>query len=89
MLEANPGHDLLFIAHSGYEGAADIGALMTGHWTGATIRVHCWRIPYPEIPRDGDALRDFLFGQWDSMQHHVRALRTAESLHVAPQPEPL
>lgn len=74
MLTANPGRDLLFCAHSGFEGSSHFSNLVNGSWMGAHIRIHFWRVPFARIPTDRDALVRFLFGEWDRMQSTVRAL---------------
>jgi len=76
MLMNNPGRDLLFCAHSGFEGSSHFSNLINGSWMGAMIRIHFWRIPFQDIPKDRDAAIQFLFGQWDRMQETVRALAT-------------
>lgn len=72
MLESNPGKDVVFIAHTGFEGSANLAELMSGSWTNMTIRIHTWRIPYAEIGDDHDT---FMYDQWDEMQRVVTRLK--------------
>lgn len=74
MLGANPGRDLLFIAHAGFEGSSHFATLLNGSWIGARVRIHFWRVPFADIPLQRDALIEFLFDQWDRMQREVVAL---------------
>lgn len=69
MLAANPGKDLVFLAHAGFEGSADIHDLLGGGWLNQRVRLHFWRVPYSELPKDN--VQDFLFAEWDKMQATV------------------
>jgi hypothetical protein len=77
LLDANPGRDLLFCAHTGFEGSSHFRNLINGAWTGARIRIRFWRVPHAEIPDGLAARRAFLFAEWDRMQEAVLALRRA------------
>ena len=72
MMAANPGKDLVFLAHAGFEGSADIHDLLNGGWLNQRVRLHFWRIPYADLPKEG--LQEFLFQEWDTMQSTVTAL---------------
>ncbi len=72
MLKANPGKDLVFLAHAGFEGSADIHDLLGGGWLNQKVRLHFWRVPYSEIPEEN--VQDFLFKEWDKMQATVVSL---------------
>lgn len=74
MLDGNPGRDLLFCAHRGFEGSSHFTSLVNGAWIGAHIRIRFWRVPFHEIPEAAEARKQFLFGQWDRMQREVVAL---------------
>ncbi len=78
MLNANPGLDLLFIAHAGFELAGELESLLSGEWLGTEIRVHYWRVPFADIPGP-DGQKEFLFAQWDRMQRTVLSLRRGEA----------
>ena len=69
MLAANPGKDLVFLAHAGFEGSADIHDLLGGGWLNQRVRLHFWRVSYSELPKDN--VQDFLFAEWDKMQAAV------------------
>lgn len=76
LLGANKHHDLLFFAHSGFEGSANFVELMNGSWCDSDVHLEFWRIPYGDIPADPDEQREFLFTQWDQMQQTVRRLKS-------------
>jgi 1-acyl-sn-glycerol-3-phosphate acyltransferase len=70
-LDANPGKDLIFCAHTGFEGSSHFRTLINGAWSGARIRIHFWRVPFAAIPHDRAARALLLFEQWDRMAHWV------------------
>ncbi len=73
MLAANPGKDVVFLAHTGFEGSASLTDLVNGSWRNQQVRLHFWRIPVADIPDDPKA---FIFSQWDKMQQHVAEMST-------------
>ena len=79
LLAANPGRDLLFCAHAGFEGSSHFSNLVNGAWIGARIHIHFWRVPWAQIPAEVDEQREFLFGQWDRMDRWVSLNRRAEN----------
>ena len=72
MLEVNPGKDIVFLAHAGFEGSANIHDLLGGGWLDQKIRLHFWRVPFNAIPKDD--WQEFMFREWDCMQHKVNQL---------------
>ncbi len=74
LLGANPGRDLLFCAHTGFEGSSHFRNLLNGAWMNQHIRIRFWRVPFERIPRDPAEHTDFLFAQWDRMANEVAAL---------------
>lgn len=74
LLEANPGRDLLFCAHTGFEGSANFASLFNGSWLDTTVRMRFWRVPFADLPTDPEARRAFLFDAWDRMNREVEAL---------------
>lgn len=75
MLQANPGKDVVFLAHVGFEGSASPHDLVNGSWRRQPVRLHFWRVPYADIPADTKA---FIFENWDKMQHHVEQMTAFE-----------
>jgi len=77
LLDSNPGRDLVFCAHTGFEGSSHFSNLLNGGWVGAQVRIHFWRVPFNVIPTKQDERVTFLFEQWDLMERSVERLRTA------------
>jgi 1-acyl-sn-glycerol-3-phosphate acyltransferase len=75
LIKAAPNRDLLFCAHTGFEGASHFRTLINGSWIGADIRIRFWRVDHREIPTDEAEQRAFLFTQWDRMQETVSELQ--------------
>jgi 1-acyl-sn-glycerol-3-phosphate acyltransferase len=75
-LAANPGRDLVFCAHTGFEGSASFARLFNGSWVDTRVRIRFWRVPFAEIPVDPDAQRAFLYRQWDRMNAELEAFDT-------------
>ena len=74
LLAANKHHDLLFFAHSGFEGSATFAELVNGSWTGSNVHMEFWRVPFNEIPNNPDQQKEFLFNQWDKMHNTLDRL---------------
>ncbi|XOV84572.1 MAG: 1-acyl-sn-glycerol-3-phosphate acyltransferase [bacterium] len=74
MLEANPGKDVVFLAHVGFEGSASLRDLVNGSWRRQPIHLHFWRVPFQRINPDTQA---FVFENWDKMQQHIDAMTHA------------
>ena len=73
MLESNPGKDLVFLAHVGFEGSANVNDLISGGWLNQRVILQFWRISHADIP-EGDPT-EFLFSEWDKMQSNVDSLK--------------
>jgi 1-acyl-sn-glycerol-3-phosphate acyltransferase len=65
MLDANPRKDVVFLAHTGFEGSASLHDLINGSWRRQKVRLHFWRVPYADLPEDS---KEFIFSNWDRMQ---------------------
>ena len=52
LLEHNPGKDVVFMSHTGFEGMANLHELLSGHGTNQTVRIHMWRVANADIPQD-------------------------------------
>ncbi len=74
LLSANKHHDLLFFAHSGFEGSASFIELINGGWSHSEVHIEFWRVPYDEIPTSPAEQKEFLFEQWDKMHDTVERL---------------
>lgn len=56
--------DVVIVAHSGIERAATLGDLLFGGLTHARLRIHVWRTPAADVPRDEAAFQAWLGEQW-------------------------
>ena len=74
LLKNNPQRDLVFIAHTGFEGSANFAQLINGAWAHTHVHLEFWRVAYADIPTDLSAQREFFFQQWDRMQSTVDRL---------------
>lgn len=77
LLEENPGKDVLFCAHVGFEGSSHFSNLINGAWISARIRIQFWRVRYDDIPKEPAALKDWLLAQWDLMHEWVEKNQAA------------
>ena len=75
LLTHNPGKDVVFIAHTGFEGLANLTELLSGSWRHTTVRIHLWRVANADIPKDYQA---FIFEHWDNMQRVVQEHKTLQ-----------
>jgi 1-acyl-sn-glycerol-3-phosphate acyltransferase len=73
MLRANPGKDVLFCAHAGFDGSSHFSNLINGAWISAHVRIYFWRVKFSDIPHDPKSQRSWLFSQWDTMHDWVAA----------------
>jgi hypothetical protein len=73
MLDQNPQKDLVFLAHVGFEGSANVHDLLSGGWLNQRIILQFWRIPFNDLPK-GDPT-EFLFSEWDRMQKTIDTLK--------------
>ena len=64
LLRANPGVDVVFCGHVGFEAVTELRHLFLGAMIDRTLRVKLWRIPYADIPTDPEVLEDWLHERW-------------------------
>jgi 1-acyl-sn-glycerol-3-phosphate acyltransferase len=79
MMDAAPNKDLLFCAHTGFEGSVNFATLFNGGWLDTTVRIRFWRVPAANIPNDDAARRELLLSQWDKMQAVLTELKYLDS----------
>ncbi|MGJ8686284.1 MAG: 1-acyl-sn-glycerol-3-phosphate acyltransferase [Spongiibacteraceae bacterium] len=77
MIDAAPQKDILFFAHTGFEGSADFASLFNGSWMNTTVRLRYWRIKAADIPSDEAGRRTLLKAQWEKMHDEVTAMAAA------------
>jgi 1-acyl-sn-glycerol-3-phosphate acyltransferase len=71
LLQANPGLDVVFCAHSGFESAARPSDLLRGSLVRKTIAVRFWRVACAEIPLDPEDRDLWLYDQWRRIDRWV------------------
>jgi 1-acyl-sn-glycerol-3-phosphate acyltransferase len=64
-LRAATDADAVFVAHTGLEHFVTVGDLWRGLPMDTEIRMHWWRVPAAEVPRDDDGIVEWLFGWWE------------------------
>ncbi len=74
LMEATPDRDIVFMAHTGFEGSASFASLLDGGWLDTDVRIRFWRVPAAEIPREREAARVWLNDQWQIMNDVVAEL---------------
>ncbi len=57
--------DAVFVAHTGLEHLVTVADLWRGLPMDTEIRMHWWQVPAAEVPRDEDAVPDWLYGWWE------------------------
>ena len=83
LLAANPGRDVVFVAHRGFEDSGSIARVARGALRDVRVELTAWRIPYDETPNRNagdasDAERlDWLHAQWQRIDDWIVA-REAE-----------
>ena len=71
LLDALPGVDCVFFAHSGLESFAKIKNLLSGEIVGSTVRVQLWRVGARDIPNDDANRLRWLFAEWAEVDAFV------------------
>jgi len=72
LLDALPGVDCVFVAHSGLEAFAKIENLLSGAVVGSTVRVHLWRVDARNIPSTAEERLRWLYAEWSKVDAFVR-----------------
>jgi 1-acyl-sn-glycerol-3-phosphate acyltransferase len=64
LLDALPGVDCIFFAHTGLEAFAKIKDLLSGEVVGSKVRIRVWRVPSAHVPEQADARLRWLYQEW-------------------------
>ena len=78
LLEAAPEADVVFCAHTGFEGAASLAEIWRGALVNQTVRVQFRRIPRDEIPAGRDARIAWVFEEWQRVDAWVESRQSRE-----------
>jgi 1-acyl-sn-glycerol-3-phosphate acyltransferase len=81
LLEANPGADVVFCAHTGFEGAGSFWDLWCGALVGARVSVRFWRVPWSQVPESREQRISWLYDQWTQIDRWIGE-RRFESEHA-------
>jgi len=73
LLESRPDVDVVFLAHVGFEGTANLKDIWRGKLIGRTIRLFFWRAPNTEIPPTAEGRVEWLDAQWERVDAWVAA----------------
>lgn len=77
LLEANPGLDVVFAVHTGFEGTTSFWQIWHGALRDTDVHVEFWRVPASEIPVDREERVEWLFENWETMERWLRERKTA------------
>ncbi len=75
LLERAPEADAVVLAHTGLEGLRSAADLYSPEILGRCLRVHLWRVPSAQVPRDHEGLSGWLYAQWEAVDAWVEAQR--------------
>jgi len=73
LLDTHTPADVVFLAHVGFDGMAEVRDLLGGGLVGASIEVGFWRVPYHHVPREPDERLRWLFDQWERVDAWIGA----------------
>ena len=65
--------DVVFMAHVGFDGLAEVRDLFGGGLVGAQIKAAFWRVPYASIPEERAERAVWLFEQWERVDRWIAA----------------
>ena len=74
-MDARPEMDVVFMAHTGLEGANRLEHFIKGALYKRRVKVKFWRVEAKNIPSERDARIKFLQDQWSRMDEWVLANR--------------
>ncbi len=73
LLESNPGLDVVFCAHTGFETAGGPTDLLDGSMLDREIAVRFWRVPLADVPVETSARVTWLFAQWQQIDDWIES----------------
>lgn len=80
VLEAAPSADVVFCAHTGFEGISTLRELMDGSLVGRRIHVRFWRVPRLDVPDSADARVDWLLARWAEVDAWIATARDSDAV---------
>ncbi len=76
LIEARPDIDVVFLAHTGLEGANHLKDFIGGALYKKKVHMKFWRIPASEIPRDQEARIEWLHKEWSKVDRWIAENKT-------------
>ena len=73
LLAMCPDVDVVFLAHRGFEGISNLNDIWSGALVGRHIRLHFWRVPSAQIPREEAARARWLDTEWMRIDEWIDA----------------
>ncbi len=71
LINARPDIDVVFLAHTGLEGANRLEDFVGGALYKQKVRIKFWRVPASEIPQDEQARIDWLHQEWSKVDKWI------------------
>lgn len=71
LINARPDVDVVFLAHTGLEGANRLEDFVGGALTKQKVRIKFWRVPASEIPQDEQAQVEWLHNEWSKVDQWI------------------
>ena len=75
LLERNPGLDVFFCAHTGFENAASFKDFFGGAMIGREIRASLWGYPAEAVPRQPEVQQKWMYENWQRVDDFVRSTK--------------
>src|SRR5690606_22301521 len=71
LLQRNPGADVLFLGHVGFEAVQRLNHLINGELIDQEIRVRFWRVRAEDVPKSADALLLWIHDRWRTFDQWI------------------
>jgi 1-acyl-sn-glycerol-3-phosphate acyltransferase len=71
LINARPDIDVVFLAHTGLEGANRLEDFVAGALIKQKVRIKFWRVPASEIPQDEQAQIEWLHSEWSKVDKWI------------------
>lgn len=75
LMDARPDIDIVFLAHTGLEGANGLNDFVNGALYKRKLRMKFWRVAASEIPQDEDERLEWLHEEWAKVDAWITANR--------------
>tara|TARA_R110002096_G_scaffold16898_7_gene57850 strand:- start:2389 stop:3528 length:1140 start_codon:yes stop_codon:yes gene_type:complete len=73
LIDARPDMDVVFLAHTGLEGANRLEDFVGGALYKQKVRIKFWRVPAAEIPQEDQARIEWLHREWSKVDAWIEA----------------